>query len=269
MKLSELEKSYDYFISLGANCMPALQLEKLNLKQATLPLDWFVTPSSPKVAYMLLTRFANFMEQPNLIVKYPHDGLGTYIVEDFIHNTLSFHDFHINENTPTSLTGYPKFREKMDRRINRFYKLLKDKQSFLFIRTQVGSQSAEDVRLLKAAIDSAVGPGKTAHLLIINYLHHVLQINELETGINGVCVVEAPYHGDENMHETFRQLLQGMSLTGADSLVHSAESETAASPSALEPEAAITKPDSNAPEPTVKQGAKWLAKLRQLFGRNN
>jgi hypothetical protein len=213
LKLSDLKRPFDYCISLGSNCMPAIQMNKQNLKQATLPFDWVVTLSTEKVAHLLLNKFHNYMEQKNLIIRHVNIKNEAFVVEDPTQGVESFHDFDMYRNTRFALSTYPEFREKLNRRIERLYKVFNEGNSFLFIRSQV--ESPGDARLLKNAIDQVVGPGKTAYLLIINCLP-ITQTNELEWGIAGVCTVEIPFMENTN-YPPFLQLLQGITLTRPDS----------------------------------------------------
>ncbi|AFC32791.1 DUF1796 family putative cysteine peptidase [Paenibacillus mucilaginosus] len=212
MRLAELRRPYDYCISLGNNCMPAMELEKKGLKRETLPLDWVISRSTTRVAELLLYRFPNYMQLPNLVIRCPDPKLGTYVVEDLVNGIESYHDFALFLNTSSSLPEYPVFRVRLERRIERLYRILQEKRDLLFIRT--GEVTPEEGRLLKGVIEQITGPGKTAHLLIINNHPRLALPRELDWGIPGVCTVEIPYSQTqaERNRAFFGGLLEGISV---------------------------------------------------------
>jgi hypothetical protein len=221
MKQADLKRAYDYCISLGSNCMPAIHLNHLHLKQATLPLDWVVTASTEKAAQLLLSRFSDYMELKNLIIKQLDTANGTYNVEDPVHEVVSYHDFDRYRNTAVELATYPEFKAKLNRRIDRLYNVLEEGESFLFIRTDVGSP--EEAQLLKSAIDQVVGKQKTALLLIVNCTTVSVPVPmEIEWDIPGVCTVEIPLTPNTVINKHFLRVLNGITLTKPDS----ASSET-------------------------------------------
>jgi hypothetical protein len=219
MKQADFKRSYDYCISLGSNCMPAIHLNHLHLKQATLPLDWVVTASTEKVAHLLLSRFSDYMELKNLVIQQLDITNGTYNVEDPVHEVMSYHDFDLYRNTAAELATYPEFKAKLNRRIERLYNVLDEGESFLFIRTEV--ESPEEAQLLKSAIDQMVGKQKTALLLIVNCTTASVP-TEAEWDIPSVCKVEIPFVPNTVINEHFLQVLNGITLTKPDS----ASSET-------------------------------------------
>ncbi|KOR33449.1 hypothetical protein TI05_00965 [Achromatium sp. WMS3] len=61
---------YKYVISLGHACQPIIHLKRNNLKQASLPLDVIVTPSSGLIS-LFETHFDKFLDQ-ECLVAYEH-----------------------------------------------------------------------------------------------------------------------------------------------------------------------------------------------------
>ncbi len=118
MRLAQLAGEYDAVFSLGQNCTPAIQLEKNRLRPFAGVLDWMMSDTLSDVNRLLENRFAGFMDLPNLSV------VGTsqlnYMVRDIAYNVISVHDFPQERNTSAELVTYPEFREKIDRRIERF-----------------------------------------------------------------------------------------------------------------------------------------------------
>lgn len=118
MRLAQLAGEYEAVFSLGQNCTPAIQLEKNRLRPFAGVLDWMMSDTLSDVNRLLENRFAGFMDLPNLSV------VGTsqlnYMVRDIAYNVISVHDFPQERNTSSDLVTYPEFREKIDRRIERF-----------------------------------------------------------------------------------------------------------------------------------------------------
>ncbi|WP_375143008.1 DUF1796 family putative cysteine peptidase [Paenibacillus sp. D2_2] len=107
--------TYYAFISLGAMCQTAHQLNRLGLRRFSGPLDWFITSSSPKLCHLLNTGFNGFMELNNLRLINIVDN--HYVLRDTSYQVDSYHDFPVPHN-PNQL--YPQFKEQVDRRKSRF-----------------------------------------------------------------------------------------------------------------------------------------------------
>ncbi|WP_159881064.1 DUF1796 family putative cysteine peptidase [Paenibacillus puerhi] len=184
MKVSELSGPYDAIFSLGQNCMPAIQLEKNGLRPFAGVLDWMMSDTLSDVNRLLLSRFDPFMELPDLRVV--SAGYKNYMVKDERNNVVSVHDFPLSKNTEHHLATYDEFKEKLNRRITRFYDKASTSRRTLFIRL-LGTY--EEVLQLQTILRGIVAHDFT--LLVVNY-SEVTGLVECDWGIDDVCVVEIP-----------------------------------------------------------------------------
>lgn len=152
--------TYHAFISLGAMCQTAHQLNRLKLRNFSGPLDWFTSFSPLKLSHILKTKFNGFMELKNLNLINIVDN--HYVLRDMAYQVDSYHDFPVHYN-PNQL--YPQFKEQMDRRIPRFLKTIKT-GPVCFVRTHASSSEA---RLLEQALYNI--SHKNFRMLIVN-LHN-------------------------------------------------------------------------------------------------
>ncbi len=123
------------YISLGSSCSVAYQLQKLNLKKESLPFDWIRANDISFVLYLIKNNFNGFL---NNLVHVKDDDKFPYIEdgEDFDkvvdkHTKIYkneylgfFHDFKEN-------ITFEMVKEKYDRRIKRFYDVIKDESIFI------------------------------------------------------------------------------------------------------------------------------------------
>lgn len=150
--------TYHAYISLGAMCQTAHQLNRLKLRKFSGPLDWFISFSSPKLSQLLNARFNGFMESNHLRLINIVDN--HYVLRDMKYQIDSYHDFPIPYN-PNQL--YPQFKDKLDRRMSRFLKTIKN-GPVCFVRTQTSSSEA---RLLEQTLYDI--SHKDFRMLIVNF----------------------------------------------------------------------------------------------------
>ncbi|MFK4341569.1 MULTISPECIES: DUF1796 family putative cysteine peptidase [unclassified Paenibacillus] len=207
MRLAQLAGEYDAVFSLGQNCTPAIQLEKNRLRPFAGVLDWMMSDTLSDVNRLLENRFAGFMDFPNLSV------VGTsqlnYMVRDIDYNVISVHDFPQERNTSADLATYPEFREKIDRRIERFFAKTQKAQHSLFVRMLGTYEEAEELERILY--------GMVAHefrLLIVN-CSGVTELTEVDWQLPNVCAVEMPFADVWNYKSDphWCTLFQGMSLS--------------------------------------------------------
>ncbi|MFD1956046.1 DUF1796 family putative cysteine peptidase [Paenibacillus thailandensis] len=221
MRLEEIQQPYDYVISLGAACMPAFQLKMNNLRSFSGPFDWMGSPDAKDVARLLRNRFDKFMLKENMTIVETafHNTIDdndnfvishTYMLKDELNNIVSGHDFPVIPGKDWT-DGYPEFRVKIDRRINRFYDRLQNSRSCLFVRM---SASYEDAVELRSALASVTGG--QFNLLVINTMPNLSEMIISPAGweLDNVCCVIIPetpgnWRGDYNV---WRQLLGGITL---------------------------------------------------------
>lgn len=184
MDVDDLKKmnSFDFIMSLGANCMVAYQLKRLGLRDFSGPIDWVINSSLENVNQMIKNRFNDYMELSNLRIIGIHEGF--YSVEDMLYNTYSFHDFPVSSND--CITNYPQFRELLNRRIERFYDRISQSKSALFVREKATYD--ETIRLKETL--SLYTKGKVNIMIINNTVEN--RVISQDWGIEGVYVREMP-----------------------------------------------------------------------------
>ncbi|AZK47580.1 DUF1796 family putative cysteine peptidase [Paenibacillus lentus] len=182
MRRSEMQRPYDFVMSLGYNCMVAYQLKRLSLRTFSAPIDWVIIHEVKDVIRLLDQRFHGYMEERNLEILGKHNGF--FSVKDTVYNAHSFHDFPCSGDNQM-ITNYNDFKAKLDRRISRFISLASQSDSALFVRERC---SYEEAIRLRDSLASLV-KGKVT-LLIINYTKEARLVEHdwLDDGICGVDV---------------------------------------------------------------------------------
>lgn len=206
LKWEELKKEYETVIGLGYWCDVAGHLKNHNLRTFSSPFDWVLTPSLSDINQVLKARFEGYMEQENMeFINYgeialdDHDQVQdlikqTYILRDNKFNITSVHDFPLYPNHSWN-EQYPRFRKKLDSRINRFLKVCSDSPSKLFIRLEATVDEAVNLHQNLSDLSS----GETV-LLVINTVQGLNSLRENDLGINGVVFMEIPFISSGNFH---------------------------------------------------------------------
>lgn len=131
------------YISLGSTCSVAKQLEILHLKRETLPFDWVRTPYFIDVLNLIKQKFNNYLVEENFIYQRSSDRHsleqpGTSAVyEHSIYRIVFFHDFR--EDTDFK-SQFEEFKERQQRRIDRFYSILSVNERIVFVRDELKPQ---------------------------------------------------------------------------------------------------------------------------------
>ncbi|WP_159882301.1 DUF1796 family putative cysteine peptidase [Paenibacillus puerhi] len=203
MKWKDCVGRYNSIISLGNNCQVAHQLNRLGLRQAAGPLDWFSSDSTPGLIQLLQNRFRGLMDFKSLqLVDRTYE---CYVIRDQVYDIVSYHDFPLY--LERWWEAYPAFKEKVDRRIHRFWHLIHNKP-VLFIRTET---SLEEAKQLKAALDTLVKGGY--RLLIMNPSHPMARVVDEEWSLRDVCCVTVPRGQDwRGSDDAWNLVMSGFSL---------------------------------------------------------
>lgn len=200
VKLSEIQKPYDLFVSLGSACDPAAFLRVHGLRRFSMPLDWVVSNHLSSVSRLFESRFAGYMELESMRLTdgsanhydedaVPQAGAGarpSCFVEDKRYGILSVHDFEILPDLPWHAT-YAAFRQKTDRRIERLLQQLAASSSVLFVRWAGLTDDA--IALREVLSDVTEG---TADLLVLQPEADVSSVVDRELEVDGVCCVRVP-----------------------------------------------------------------------------
>lgn len=124
---------YDFYISLGPNCIPAFHLKNMKLRKEALPFDWMLLNHMEGIDYinnLILTNFDNYLKdliynEKNKVIS-KHYPKMVFFHHDLILNvshTISKYD----ENNKDKLIDIFK------RRANRFQDIIKMDKKILFI----------------------------------------------------------------------------------------------------------------------------------------
>ena len=124
------EEPYDEAVSLGYGCQVAWQLKANGIRSLSYPFDWFHTPFNGLVGFITL-KGSNFLDVNQISIVGPYAGdPGCLQVVDLCYGITSYHDFSANP----PFANYWHIKLKYDRRIKRFFDLLKSNKRILFIR---------------------------------------------------------------------------------------------------------------------------------------
>lgn len=207
MELEDIKGDFDAIYSLGHNSLPGVQMAKNGLRHDTGVIDWMCSPLLSGVSNMLRHRFAHFMELRNMSITGIDPNASCYLVRDAAYHIISNHDFSVEANTPTQLITYPQFKEKMNRRIERFLQKLKASHRVLFIRTESSYAEAQELQEVIRGLRSH----RDFCILVVNHAP-VEGIVELHWPLEYVCALQLPQVTDpfyEN-DELWRSILSGI-----------------------------------------------------------
>ncbi|WP_158602361.1 DUF1796 family putative cysteine peptidase [Cohnella endophytica] len=202
MKWNDGIGAYGAYISLGATCQTAYQLQRLQLRKFSGPLDWFISRTVTDVSRLIQNRFYDFMEFDRLQL------LGTnadhYVVRDNNYNLYSYHDFPIIYRWTDV---YPDFKQKMDRRAKAFLAAAKN-GPLCFVRTDTSKSEAQQ---LYAALKTTL-PCKF-RLLIVNNIDGYHEVIHEDWGLPSICSVHV-YKGADwrGSNPAWDRIMEGFTL---------------------------------------------------------
>ena len=129
---------FRHYVSLGWFCSVALELERIGLREASLPFDWIGTERMETVITLIEDRFEGFLTYEDLA----QDASDRARYYDTRRDIPFYHDFDAYHPLADQLPGV---RRRYARRIERFYRIIKEPT--LFIRYLSGD---EDLRWIEA-----------------------------------------------------------------------------------------------------------------------
>ncbi len=138
LRADELEKKNTaQIISLGGDCHTTIALRDLGFRKEAFPFDWVISTDHSVFIKILNEDFYNFLDENCFVIV---DGVPSrrniYYVFDFPH------DFDLSEDRKSE---WASFKEKYERRIERFRALRLYQGKVFFIRT-LWSQPTEEVQ---------------------------------------------------------------------------------------------------------------------------
>lgn len=127
-------KEYDIIYSIGRDCACSFYLQTNKLRTTSGPMDWITTADFKQRFDMLLTNFKDFMNPEYFEFLEKNPNITNDDKCDYYRNTKTgfdfYHDFPVGVPFSESFTSVA---EKYNRRINRFYKNIKENKKVLLI----------------------------------------------------------------------------------------------------------------------------------------
>lgn len=191
MELGGIKGNFDAIYSLGHNCLSGVQMAKNGLRHYAGVIDWMGSPLLSGVSNMLRNRFAHFMELRNMAITGIDPNAHCYLVRDSAYHIISNHDFSLEANTPSQLITYPQFKERINRRIQRFLDKLENSHRMLLIRTECTFAEALELQ----EVIRALRPHRDFRILVVNHAP-VQDIVELHWPLESVCALHIPQAAD-------------------------------------------------------------------------
>lgn len=200
---------FDAIFSLGYNCQVAAQLRRNKLRTMAGPWDWFSFASTSEFCNVVRNQLSEFMLRDNLDIH--GKSVNCYYVRDKRTSCLSFHDFKNNpEERP--LYDYPAFRERLDRRIERFNSCLNSNQKMLLVRIIPHKKDAK-------AIDQVIRETYSNPNVTLLFVMHGSspQIVQLPSFSDQVLIMQIP-KGDtwEGDFDAWKTILGRYSITSGE-----------------------------------------------------
>ncbi len=150
LQAKEPDKKYELAISLGAKCHSAFHLQMNGLRHQAFPFDWAVTPMEG-LLFFLVNEGKDFLNKENLLFNFPFLGVlgvyDTYYHMCFSHDFIFFSkDFGIYTYPEVDIRNYDEIKAKYERRIQRFFRVLRSNKKILFVRLGVNFEQAAQLQ---------------------------------------------------------------------------------------------------------------------------
>ena len=127
-----INKTFDLIVPIGADCLPAMRLQELNLRNSSKPLDWLWFDSSIRsdsqfkvVVDLILSKFNGFLCEKNVVGG--TNKKGHFIFRD------KFSGFVFEHEEIKNLIHLSSVKEKYKKRIARLYEEISTSTSILFL----------------------------------------------------------------------------------------------------------------------------------------
>lgn len=112
-----------HYVSLGSFCGVAMELDRIGLRQESLPFDWLITADFDSVLWLIRNHFEGFLEKEDL---YQEETPDYYYSKRF-----QIHYYHEFIGTGSLEEQYDAVLEKYRRRIGRFYEIISSPTVFI------------------------------------------------------------------------------------------------------------------------------------------
>lgn len=118
------------FVSLGGSCHTALALRGIGLRKAAFPFDWLISTNHQNFIDVINDDFRRLTDETCFV---QHQGVPC--CTNLYYNIAFPHDFNIKDATAEKiLEQWVVFKEKYDRRVDRFRRLKKYPGKVVFVR---------------------------------------------------------------------------------------------------------------------------------------
>ncbi len=117
-------KKFTNVISLGFFCSPAMEFERIGLRKFSYPFDWLITDSLEVVIKLIVENFEKFLDYEQFYQLKNHPDY----YKNVLYNIDFYHDFSAYKSLHEQ---FDSFSSKYTRRINRFYKDIKEPTLFV------------------------------------------------------------------------------------------------------------------------------------------
>jgi hypothetical protein len=177
------------YISLGPTCSIAYQLQKFNKKKESLPFDWIRCYPISSVLHLIQNNFIDLFEG----IEFVRDDTKFPFIEDIDEekfDTIQIKDTKIYKNDKLGISFFHDFKdgidvkdviEKYQRRIDRFYNLIKNPS--VFIRDELNFKVCDIIIYNQLYDNLKEFNNKNRLVLIINTFRKTYDIDGLNKGI--------------------------------------------------------------------------------------
>ncbi|WP_068471366.1 DUF1796 family putative cysteine peptidase [Candidatus Protochlamydia phocaeensis] len=131
------DRPYDEAVSLGYSCQVAQQLNDNGIRHQAYPFDWMLSSAEGLILFIHYAG-AGFLDLDKIAIEERVAGTNILIVADTLYGFRLLHDFYDPFDT-----FYPIVKQKYERRIARFFNLLRSNKKVLFVRIQFTREQAE------------------------------------------------------------------------------------------------------------------------------
>ncbi|GAB6930444.1 papain-like cysteine peptidase [Paenibacillus sp. JCM 10914] len=224
MELLNIKRAYDVIIGLGSWCGPSIYLRQHQLRRFSFPLDWMISNSLPDVTRLISNHFDGFMDLERIkkidgTSAYLEDGIASpnqagqahddaHFILDTWYNVISVHDFPVRPNRDWTET-YDSYKAKLQERIRRFYDVLKNSSSVLFVRW--GPVNPQEAVELHAALSPFVSG--TCNVLFMQPIEGMTYVQEIDWGFDGISTLQVPLDRPNDLN-VWNYAYLGLRLTG-------------------------------------------------------
>lgn len=145
-------------VPLGYFCSVAMELERVGLRQFSLPFDWIISEDFNKVLYEIENGFEHFLDKNSFCQEYDVNP------EYYYNEAAGLHFYHDFNPYKSFDEQYENFEKKYKKRIKRFFEIIK--QPTIFIRYCTGEDEITFIKSNEEKINSVLQSFNIANKII-------------------------------------------------------------------------------------------------------